>query len=171
MSKQNNIVLTGFMGTGKSVVGKRLASRLGYRFVDTDEVIEKTERESIACIFATKGEPYFRALEKKAIVQVCQEKDIVIATGGGAIVDKANATQLKNFGTVICLMATPETILARIGGQNNRPLLQSDNPLERIRFLLSERADAYAKADVIIDTSYLSIDDAVEAILAVMQKE
>jgi shikimate kinase len=122
---------------------------------------------TIASIFAEQGESRFRVLERTVISRVCeQQKEAVIATGGGAMVNEENAQRLKESGTVICLTATPEVILSRVRGNKERPLLRDDNPLEKIRMLLDARAEAYAKADFTIDTSCLSIEDVVEAINA-----
>jgi shikimate kinase len=170
VAAQRNIILTGFMGTGKSGVGKQLAARLKRRFVDTDELIEQGEGMSIAQIFAAKGEPYFREREKQIIAEVCQEHDTVIATGGGAIVNEENATRMKASGTVICLTATPEVILQRIRKDEARPLLQGGDPQTKIRTLLSARAEAYARAGVTIDTSCLDVDEVVQAVLKVLEE-
>lgn len=164
MPKEGNIILTGFMGTGKSEVGKRLAARLGWRFIDTDVLIEQEAGMSITRLFADKGEPHFRGLEQQVITRVSMEKDVVIATGGGTIVNQANADRLTAGGTVICLTATPEVILSRVQGNTNRPLLQGDDPLGKIRMLLQSRADAYARADLAIDTSHLGVDEVVDAV-------
>jgi len=159
------------MGTGKSAVGRNLAARLGRRFFDTDGVIEQEAKAPIADIFAEKGEPYFRALEKRVINQVCNEKKVVIATGGGAMVDEKNVARLKESGTVICLTATPEIILERVRGNSNRPLLQGNDPLAKIRSLLTVRAEAYAKADMTINTANLSIEKVAETIIAALESE
>jgi shikimate kinase len=158
------------MGTGKSTVGRRVAARLGRKFFDTDILIEQEARTSIAHIFAKKGEANFRALEHDMIVRSCQEKEVVIATGGGAIVSDENAACLKASGMVICLTAAPEVILARVQGNTDRPLLQGDDPLGKIRSLLAARADAYAKADLTIDTSMLDLERVVETIITAMEK-
>ena len=126
-----NIIFVGFMGTGKSLVASRLAKRLGRRFVDTDTWIEHEAAMSIAQIFAAEGEAAFRQRERHAIARACQEKELVIATGGGAIVDRENARTMKASGPVICLTARPEVILQRVRGDTTRPLLQGPNPLER----------------------------------------
>jgi len=159
-----NIVLTGFMGTGKSTIGKRIAARLSRKFIDTDTLVEHKSGKPIAALFLERGEPYFRTLEREAIDQACSEKGIVVATGGGALVNEENVRKLKASGTVICLTATPEIILSRVQGNTDRPLLQSDDPLEKIRMLLAARAGAYAKADLTIDTSCLNIEEIVEKI-------
>jgi len=160
----SNIILTGFMGTGKSTIGKYIAARLGRKFIDTDALIEQKSGKTIAVLFMERGEPYFRTLEQEAIARVCTEEGSVVATGGGALVNEENVRQLKASGTVICLTATPEIILSRVQGNRDRPLLQSDNPLEKIRTLLAARADTYAKADLIIDTSGLNVEAVVEKI-------
>jgi shikimate kinase len=166
VSQRGNIILTGFMGTGKSEVGNLLAQRLQKEFIDTDTVIEQAAGLPIGRIFAEKGETHFRELEKQVIRQVCQKQEIVIATGGGAIVNMDNATYLKENGTVICLTASPETIVQRVQGNNDRPLLQGEDPLMKIRLLLTARAEAYARADITIDTSSLNPTEVVEMILA-----
>jgi shikimate kinase len=170
MPLRQNIVLTGFMGTGKSEVGKRLATRLERTFIDTDMVIERELGTSITQLFTEKGETYFRAHERRIIAQTCQQQDCVIATGGGAMVDLANAELLKKSGLVVCLTATPEVIYNRVRGNTNRPLLQGDEPLIKIRTLIAERAQAYARADVMVETSQRSLDDVVHAVLAAYKK-
>ncbi|MBM4255822.1 MAG: shikimate kinase [Deltaproteobacteria bacterium] len=157
------------MGTGKSAVGRRVAAHLGRQFFDTDTLIEKETKTSIPNIFAEHGEAHFRTLEKAAIEQVCRKQEVVIATGGGAIVNEENAERLKENGILICLTATPEVILARVQGNADRPLLQGENPLEKIRSLLTTRAEAYARADVTIDTSELDIDRVVEKIVSLVK--
>lgn len=153
------------MGTGKSEVGKLLAKRLQREFLDTDILIEQAAGQSIAQIFAEKGEASFRELEKQIIAQVCQERDVVIATGGGAIVNADNAACLKASGMVICLTASPETIARRVQKTKDRPLLQGEDQLAKIHSLLTARATAYAQADITIDTSTLNPNEVVETIL------
>ena len=161
-----NIILTGFMGTGKTAVGKRLAKRLGWRFVDIDQLIEASAKMSVARIFAERGEVVFRRLERRCIARVVHGRHQVIATGGGAFVDAQSRTTLRATGPVICLTAQPRAILARVGRTlSARPLLQGrTDPLSRIRTLLNQRSAAYAQADVTIDTSALSIDEVVERV-------
>ena len=163
-----NIIFVGFMGTGKSLVARRLAKRLGRRFVDTDSRIEHEADMPIAQLFATEGEAAFRQRERQAIARACQEKELVIATGGGAIVDGENARTMKASGPVICLTARPEVILQRVQGDTTRPLLQGPNPLENIQRLLAARAEAYARADITIDTSSLGPEAVLEATLTAL---
>ena len=159
------IVLAGFMGTGKSSVGRRLAARLGREFVDTDALIERAAGTSIARIFADRGEAEFRALEKQAVTVAVGKEGRVIAVGGGAILDGENLAAMKAAGPVVCLTARPEIVLARVAHDTGRPLLQGPQPLETIRGLMAERADAYARADVTIDTSDLTPDEVIERLL------
>jgi shikimate kinase len=159
-----NIVLTGFMGTGKTVVGKRLARWLGWRFVDIDQLIEERAHMSIARIFTERGEVVFRRLERRCISRAIRDRQQVIATGAGAFVDPQNRARLRVSGPVICLTARPRTILTRVGHRiGTRPMLAgSANPLSKIRSLLSQRAGAYAQADLTIDTNDLSVDEVTQ---------
>lgn len=159
------------MGTGKSTVGKKVADRLGCPFIDTDDLIEEKTGMSITNIFAEQGEPYFRALERQVIDHVCRDTGKVIATGGGAMTIEENARRLRESGTVICLTAEPEIILSRVQNNMDRPLLQSEDPLGKIVALLTARAEAYAKADIIIDTSRFGIDETVAAVCCRLEKE
>ena len=158
-----NIILTGFMGTGKTSVGKRLARRLEWAFVDVDEQSGASARMSVPRIFAERGEAVFRRLERRCISRIIKHRNQVIATGGGAFVDPQSRARLRVSGPVICLTARPAVILARVGRKLiSRPMLAgSTNPLARIRTLLAQRARAYAQADLTIDTSELSVEEVV----------
>lgn len=147
-----NIILTGFMGSGKTEVGKELSSMLGYTFIDVDEEIVKSENMPITEIFRQFGEPYFRDIETKIIKAVSSLKSAVIATGGGAVLRKENTDALRENGIIVWLKARAETILKRTSNDSSRPLLQVPNPLEKIKELLTYRAPFYEKADIIIDT-------------------
>ncbi len=161
-----NIILVGFMGTGKTAVGKRLAKRLGWQFVDVDQLIETGARMSVARIFAERSEAIFRRLERRCISRLILGRQQVIATGGGAFVDSQNRSRLRVSGPVICLTARPRVILSRVGQKpGERPLLHGrPDPLSRIKALLGQRSAAYAQADLTIDTSDLSVDDVVERV-------
>src|SRR4030042_402039 len=137
-----NLVITGFSGTGKSVVGKEAAQRLGWTFIDTDDEIVKLAGKPIAAIFQQDGEKEFRELERDAIRKACQQRQTVIAIGGGAIVDPQNYELLAQNGLIVCLEARPATIYQRLfhgvayGHETEvRPLLSDENPLERIEQL------------------------------------
>jgi shikimate kinase len=159
-----NIILTGFMGVGKTSVGTRLAKDLGYVFVDTDTLIEADQKFTIAEIFATFGEPRFRDVEARIIKQVLEDEGQVVSTGGGAVIRDENRAAFKKAGLVVCLTARPEVIFERIKHETHRPLLQTPDPLAKIRELLAGREKFYHQADLIIDTSEKSVDDAVREI-------
>jgi shikimate kinase len=152
--RNGNIFLTGFMGTGKSVLAEELARRLGREAVDTDREIERLAGKTVREIFRDEGEEAFRQLEREAIRRACERPGAVVATGGGAVLDPANRRRMRESGTVVCLEASPETILDRVGSASDRPLLAgAADPLARIRELLAERASAYAEADLRVETS------------------
>ena len=140
----NNLILTGFMGTGKSRVGGLLATKMNRRFVDTDEWIVANAGKSIPQIFAEDGEAIFRQWEELAALRLADERDCVIATGGKLMLDPANVLDLGRSGAVVCLTAQPETILARLEDDNGaRPLLAKGEPLAEITRLLGERGEGY----------------------------
>jgi shikimate kinase len=167
-SHGSNIILSGFMGTGKTSVGRRLAERLAFEFVDLDDLIEAEARLPIPQIFATRGEAAFRALEREMVARMRGRERSVIATGGGAIVDRGNLEALRRIGVVIALTAAPEVIVSRIGGGEDRPMLWGLDTRQRIMALLAERAPAYAQADLLVDTSSRSVDEVVEHILGLL---
>jgi 3-dehydroquinate synthase len=162
---KRNIILGGFMATGKSSVGRRLAIVLGYDFLDLDTLIAAEEGMPISQLFTTRGEKSFRALETRMVERVAGRTGCVVATGGGTIVNPRNLETLKRSGVVVALTADPDTILARIGPTEDRPMLWGGDKRERVRLLLEERAEAYAKADLIVDASARTIDHVVNHIL------
>ena len=165
-TRVKNIVLIGFMGTGKSAVGRKVARRLGRPFIDVDERIEAREGRPIAEIFRDKGEPYFREVESAVIADVATHDGAVIATGGGAVLRPQNVERLKANGVLICLRADAATIARRVGRRPSRPLLTGEGDLrERIERLLAERTPAYAAADIMIDSDDRPLDHVVEEIL------
>jgi shikimate kinase len=163
------VILTGFMATGKTEVGRRLARLLGRPFVDTDGLVEAAAGRSVAEIFAAEGEAGFRTREREAVEKACAVPDAVIATGGGTLLDAENRRRLAAAGAIVCLSADAEEILRRVGDPSTRPLLVRRNGhgddaagrIERIRTLLAERAPAYALATHTIETSGLEVDDVV----------
>jgi shikimate kinase len=168
--QRRNIILCGFMGTGKTSVGKRLAAMAQYDFLDLDAVIEEESGISIPEIFAAQGEPAFRKLESLMVERVAEKTGCVIATGGGTIVNPQNLEKLKRCGVVITLTADIPAILQRVGAGDDRPMLKGSDRLERIQALMEQRAPAYAKADMIVDTSTLSIDEVAQSILSRLQE-
>jgi len=166
-----NIYLVGFMGTGKTVVGKELAKKKKWQFVDLDDLIELKEKRTIADIFAKDGEPYFRRLESRVLKEVSQEKNFVVACGGGIVVKAQNIKTMKETGIVICLSATPKVILERTARYSHRPLLNVGDPKKQIELLLKLRAPYYAQADSTIDTSKISAKEVAEKILKFIAKK
>jgi len=164
------IVLTGFMATGKSRVGRCLAQVLGRTFVDTDDLVEAAAGRTVEEVFAVEGEAGFRARERAAVEQACAVSDAVIATGGGTLVDPENRRRLLVAGPVICLSAAPQEILRRVSDAATRPLLASANGdrLARVESLLAERASAYGVAAHQVDTTGLSVDEVVERVRALV---
>ena len=173
MHKQvTNLVVTGFSGTGKSLVIKEVAGRLNWDFLDTDDEIVREAGKPIAEIFRDDGEARFRELERQTIRKACQQEQLVMAIGGGAIVDSQNYQLLSETGLIVCLEAKPETIYERLFHEATsnpetevRPLLTADNPLKRIKQLKSNRQSYYAKADWTIHTDCLSIGEVAEEII------
>lgn len=163
-SNRDNIVLVGMMGTGKSTIGSLLASELGYQLVDLDSVIVEEAGCSIPELFEEKGEAYFRDLETTVLRKVLQEYNIVLATGGGAVLRDENCGLMKNNGWVVALSATVDDIISRVGEDPNRPLL-AGGARERVTALLEERKHAYSFADVTIATSGKSTEQVSSEIL------
>ncbi len=166
----NNVILTGFMATGKTAIGKLLAERLGCKFIDTDRQIERYVKKSIPEIFAQDGEPEFRRLEKLLLHWLIHYQNAVISTGGGMIVTPENLKTLKQMGKIICLTATPDVMLDRIKSETHRPLLHNPNPIKQINKLLADRESCYSQADYIIDTSELSEEEVTERIVKWLDK-
>ena len=164
------LVVIGFMGTGKSRVGRLAAERLGWRFADSDREIVAQAGKSIAEIFASDGEPCFRMHERAVIAALTADpRPAVIATGGGALASEENFTALRRSGMIVCLTARPQVIAERLKRSSEpRPKLAegSKSLLERIVELLGERAAIYARADATVDTSDLTLDEAVDRLLA-----
>ena len=161
-----NVILVGFMGTGKSVVGKLLAERLGRPFVDLDKKIEREAGRPVARIFEEEGEAGFRKRERQVVRVAAALKGHVVAAGGGVMADDENVRLLKESGWLICLTARPEVILQRTAATlQGRPLLAGGEPKERIEALLKLRAPFYAKADAAVETSDRPVREVVEEIV------
>lgn len=168
---EKNIVLVGFMGTGKSSVGKILAKRLGRVWVDVDLKIEEKEKRKIADIFEKEGESYFRKVEKEVVQTVAAEKNLVITTGGGVVLDSANMEALKAKGLLVALLATPETIYQRVKDSKHRPLLKAVDKMGEIRRLLGQREAFYAKADASFHTDGKSATQVADAVMRALENE
>jgi len=153
MSKANNIFLIGPMGAGKTTIGRHLATLLHKQFVDVDHEIEKRTGVTIHVIFEIEGEVGFRQRESTLVAELSRDQDIVLATGGGAVLLEENRKVLKERGTVVYLQADIETLVERTRRDRNRPLLQTDNPRGKIEELLRQREPIYREvADVVVDT-------------------
>lgn len=165
-----NIFLIGFMGTGKSAIGRILAKMSGYEFFDSDEEIEKKAGMTIKDIFSQQGESHFRKLESEAIADLANRSNCVIATGGGVVLSSRNMETLRSNGTIISLKAKPEVILERIDKTDGRPLLEVNNPYNTIHEILNTRKGLY-KGDLILDTSYMNPEEAAIRINAFVNSE
>lgn len=157
------------MGTGKTKVGKQVAQNLGWRFIDTDTLVEQEAKLPISEIFGRFGESRFRALERNVIHKVASAQQAVIAAGGGAVVDSENIQALRQNGFLVCLEASPEAILSRVAA-SDRPLLKGGDPRERIEQLMAIRKPYYAQADAMVQTTGRSVNEIAEEILKVARQ-
>ncbi len=164
---EQNIVLMGFMGVGKSTIGRRLATQLGFTFVDTDALIVESAGKPIPQIFADEGEQGFRAREIEAVANVASQNRLIIATGGGAVVNPLNAARLRASGLTVLLTAKPEILLKRVGDRRTRPMLAHvENPLAHIIVLNAQRAPFYERAaELVVDTTDKLPESILEEIL------
>ncbi len=165
-----NIVLTGFMGTGKTTISKILSKMLGMPLIDIDEEIEKYQGMTINEIFARFGEPYFRDIESMIIKRISEMRGIIISTGGGSVLREENIRNLKSNGIIFCLTATPDTIFKRTKHHDDRPLLRVPDPMARIKELLEYRMPFYEKADFLIPTDNLTPEEVVEEIIRLWKR-
>ncbi len=163
-----NIILVGFMGAGKTTTGKVLARKLDRHFVDLDQEIETVCGMTVSDIFRIHGEAFFREQERNMIRELSQRNNNVIATGGGVMLHPENVANLKSNGWVVCLTATADTIISRIGTDKTRPLLNAPNREKLIGKMLQERADRYRLADYTVDTNRLTPDEVADRIIAFM---
>jgi shikimate kinase len=164
----HNLALIGFMGTGKSSVGRLIAETWHFTFLDTDHVIEARAGKPIAAIFAEDGEPAFREWERRIVAELVQRKKTVIATGGGLPANVANLASLKTHALVVCLWASPETIWERVRSHSHRPLLNEPDPQAKIRELLAVRAPFYKQADVLVNTEQRSLREVAAQVMQQM---
>jgi len=157
------------MGTGKSSVGKRLAELTHYDFLDLDAAIEAEAGISIPQIFSSQGESAFRALESRMVERVPRQTGLVIGAGGGTVVDPKNLEILRSRCFLITLTADIPTILRRTGSGGDRPMLIGGDRVERIRTLLQKRAPAYSQADIVLDTSALTIEEVAKRLVELLR--
>lgn len=169
----NNLILIGYMGCGKSTVGMRLSYKLRRTFLDTDKEIERRQNCSISDIFATQGESVFRTMETEYLESLVDDKELhIVSTGGGMVLREENRALLKKIGAVVYLRAKPETIWKRLEGDTTRPLLQTENPKERISAMIEKRGPVYEEvADYIIDVDDKAFEDIVGEIVRAVEGE
>ncbi|MBL9202875.1 MAG: shikimate kinase [Opitutaceae bacterium] len=166
-----NLYLVGFMGTGKTTVGRAVAQRMGFQVLDSDHEIERQQRKTIPEIFAQDGEPAFRALERDFIERGHPAQRTLVACGGGLVVQPGMLALLKTKGVVVCLHASLETILARTARQRNRPLLEVANPEERIRTLYAAREPIYKVSGTVILTDGRPLSDIAAHVLRAWRRD
>jgi len=160
-----NIALIGFMGTGKSTVGRIVAEQLKFQFLDTDALIEERSGKKIADIFAQNGEPAFREFEAQLVEELASSDKTIISTGGGLPTNPANLVSLKRHSLVFCLWLTPEKIYERVKDQTHRPLLNDADPLGKIRTLLAARERFYKQADVLLNSELRSAREVAQQVI------
>ena len=165
VTSARNIVLVGFMGTGKTLVGKLISKKLGMTFLDMDDIIVERAGMPISQIFAEKGEPHFRSLERSLARELSAQKGLVIATGGGIVLNPENISDFSQTGVVICLSATPEIILKRVSGDTSRPLLSGTDKLKKIMDILKSRKHLYDAIPNCIDTTSLTSADVADRVI------
>ena len=161
----HNLALIGFMGTGKSSVGRLCAAALRFELVDTDQVIEQRAGQSITEIFAKQGQDIFREMERQLVTEMAGWRKKVICAGGGLGANEVNLASLKQHALVVCLWASVETIWQRVRHQGHRPLLQGPDPLENIRSLLEQRTPFYKQADVLLNTEQRNLREVADHVL------
>ncbi|WP_277656165.1 shikimate kinase [Seleniivibrio woodruffii] len=167
-----NIYLIGFMGTGKSTVGRLLAEDFKMKFVDTDKMVEEMTGRTIGEIFEESSEAEFRKLETEVLRKITEEKGMIVSTGGGIVVTRGNLDLMKNSGHVFTLIADAHTIHERLKKDDTcRPLLEVAEPLDEIKRLLFERAAFYINAHHIIETSDITPREAADQITAILRQE
>lgn len=164
-----NIILVGFMGSGKTTIACELSHRLNMRYISTDDMIEKREKCTINEIFTRKGEEYFRDVEAMAVRDACSMENVIIDLGGGAVLRDDNWNNIKASGTSICLTADDDAIMERTKKYKHRPLLNVEDPKQKIKSLMAKRAPFYAKADHCIDTGKLTVRQVVDKIVEVVK--
>jgi shikimate kinase len=161
-----NLALIGFMGVGKSTIGQLVAGTLNFEFLDTDAWIEQTVGKPISRIFAEHGEAHFRACETALVEELTHRERLVIGTGGGLAAEPGHLASLKRHALVVCLWASPEVIWDRVRHQTHRPLLQTEDPLGRIRQLLAEREPHYRQADILVNTEMRTAKEIVHQVVS-----
>ncbi len=164
MIDNKNIIITGFMGSGKSTVGKEIATKLHREFHDTDKIIEMEQNRTISDIFREDGEDYFRLLEKLVVTEISRKTDLVIASGGGTLLNKDNLETLTQTGIVFCLTANFDILISRMGNRKNRPMVAEKNRVAILE-LYESRLNGYKQLPNQIDTSEISPQEVADRII------
>ena len=159
------------MGSGKTTIAIELSHRLKMHYVSTDGMIEKKENATINELFTKKGEEYFRSAETVCLKEALSLENVVIDTGGGAVLRDENWANMKERGITICLAADEDMIMARTKKYKHRPLLNVEDPKQKIRSLLAKRAPFYANADHCVDTGKLTVKQVVDKIIEISEKD
>lgn len=171
LQPHENIILIGFMGSGKSTVGRMLAQRLRFHFIDTDRLLEERSRMAIKDLFAKHGEVFFRDRETATLESLHGIRRHVLATGGGIVTRPENAPILRSLGWVVQLSADPDELYARVAKSTNRPLLQTENPRERVHEMLALRQPMYDScADFTVNSTGLARERVVDKIVSEARK-
>lgn len=158
------------MGSGKTAVAKEIAESTDLKYIEMDELIEKKEARSINDIFKDSGEDYFRKVEKEALKEISLADNQVVSCGGGVVIDEANVNLMKDSGVLICLQARPDVIYKRVKNNKDRPLLNVENPQVKIEELLRIRRPYYQKANYIIETDNLSVQQVAQEVKSIFLK-
>jgi shikimate kinase len=165
-----NIILVGFMGSGKTTIAMKLSHLLGMRYISTDDLIEKREKRTINEIFMKDGEEYFRNVESEALRDVCSMENVIIDLGGGGVLRDENWEYMRASGIVISLKADASAIMERTKKYKHRPLLNVEDPKQKILNLMAGRESFYAKADDCVDTGKLTVKQAVDKIAGIVKR-
>lgn len=171
MQHHGNVILVGFMGTGKTTIGRALASKLKLDFVDMDVELEARAGKPIPLVFRDDGEPAFRRMERSLVVELSQRRNLVIAAGGGVVLNPDNLGDFKAAGRVICLKAQPDEIIRRLAGCHHRPLLETGDKGERVRSLLAQRQPLYDAIPCQVDTTGKTPGEILLLVLAALNSK
>ena len=167
---KTNIILVGFMGTGKSATGRLVAKRLERQLIDMDAEIERREGRKIGDIFAKDGERYFRQVEREVVKELCERKNLVVAAGGGVVINPENIHDFSRTGVVVCLSASPSVILQRVAAETHRPLIEGGEKAKKITDLLEIRKPLYDAIAHQVDTTHLSSDHTADRVIEIYEK-